>query len=546
MTKWNASSERLPNLSRLVRQAYAAVERDDLERCERLCEAVLQHHAADFDALQLLGLINLRHQRMAEALHFLSAALDSNPGCAEAMSNRGLALHASGRHDEAVSSFLNALRLAPAHPEFLYNLGNAYLELGSLQEARASYDAVLKGRADHVGCLVNRGNVLLRLNDPVAALASYDAARALMPRHPQILTNRGHALRRLDRPAEALLDFKAALVAAPEFAEAHFEAAMAHLALGDFEAGWRAYEWRWKTGAFASHRRAFRSAPWLGEQPVAGKTILLHAEQGFGDTIQFIRYAPLLARAGARVICEVQSELQALLSEVEGIEVITAGAPLPSFDLHCPLMSLPLACATRPDTIPNAAPYLAAPGERVRHWRERLGERGGPRVGFVWSGSPTHKNDANRSIPLARLAGLIGELPARCFSLQSDMRATDVEALRGLPGLDHLGAELRDFGDTAAVVSLLDVVVSVDTAVAHLAGALGKRTLVLLPHAADFRWMRERDDTPWYPTATLFRQSAFGDWDSAIGRVREEIRRCLEASDRAPQGHGTTAQLAFH
>jgi tetratricopeptide (TPR) repeat protein len=522
--KRNKSSERIPNLSRLQRQAYNCFQEGDLDRAERLCAGILQHRPQDFDALHLLGILNSQRHRMVKALQFLSEALRANPGSTDAMSNLGLALHATGRYDEAIANYRNALRLAPDHPEILYNLANACLELGHIDQALASYDAALAIAPDHVGALVNRGNTLLRFNQPVAAKANYDAALALMPGHPQILTNRGHALRRLDRPAEALADLRAAVAAAPEFAEAHFEAAMAHLALGDFAAGWKAYEWRWKTAAFTRYRRPFQAPPWLGNEAVAGKTILLHAEQGFGDTIQFIRYAPLLARQGVRVICEVQPELLPLLSQLPDVSVIASGEPLPAFDLHCPLLSLPLAFATQAGTIPAAIPYLTAPAERVAAWRDRL-PPGRPRAGFVWSGSPDHKNDANRSIALSRLAGLFEDPAERCFSLQSEMRAGDRETLAGLPNLLELGGGFRDFADTAAVISLLDVVVSVDTAVAHLAGALGKPVLILLPHAADFRWMRGRDDSPWYPTATLVRQQAPGDWDSVIGRVREELRR---------------------
>jgi hypothetical protein len=345
-----------------------------------------------------------------------------------------------------------------------------------------------------------------------------------MPGHPQVLTNRGHALRRLDRPLEALADFEAALVKGPEFPEAHFEAAMTRLTLGDFDAGWKAYEWRWKTGTFASQRRQFRCPLWLGDAPVSGKTLLLHAEQGLGDTIQFIRYAPLLAGRGAKVVCEVQPELRSLLSQFDNIQIVAQGEPLPPFDLHCPLLSLPLAFATKPGTIPAAVPYLAPAAERLAHWRDRLPQQR-PRAGFVWSGSPSHKNDRNRSIPLARLAALFDDPPLRCFSLQSELRDADNEVLRGLPNLVHLGAGLRDFADTAAVISLLDVVISVDTSVAHLAGALGKPVVILLPYAADFRWMRGRDDSPWYPTAKLLRQPAFGDWDSVIARLGDELRR---------------------
>lgn len=512
----------MPNLSRLQRQAMSCFQQGDLSRAEKLCAGILEYRPEDFEALHLLGMLNFQRQRMAEALRFLAAALRVNPGSPEVLSNLGLALHATGRYDEAISHFRNALQLASDHPEILYNLANAHLELGHAADALANYDAALAAAPGHVGALVNRGNALLRLNNPVKAIASYDAALKAMPGHPQILTNRGHALRRLDRPAEALADFKAAMTAAPEFAEAHFEAAMTQLTLGDFDAGWKEYEWRWKTGAFARQRRSLPAPLWLGNEPVGGKTILLHAEQGFGDTIQFIRYAPLLVGRGARVICEVQPQLRPLLSGFADVTVIAAGEPLPAFDLQCPLLSLPLACRTQLATVPADIPYLAAPAERLAHWRDRL-PPDGPRVGFVWSGSPSHKNDANRSIPLARLTPLFDNPPVRCLSLQAELRSADREVLRGLPNLVHLGDELRDFADTAAIAALLDVVVTVDTAVAHLAGALGRPTVVLLPYAADFRWLRDRSDTFWYPTAKLFRQPAFGDWDSVVARLRDEL-----------------------
>ena len=518
----NNASARTPNLSRLYRHAYGSFQQGHLEKAERLCVAILDHRPDDFDALQLLGLLNLQRRRPAEALRFLSKALQVNSASADAMSNLGLALHALARFDEAVDLYRGALLVVPGHPEILYNLANACLELGRVDDALAHYDEALSKCPSHVGALVNRGNALLRLNRPVQAIASYDQALSSSPGHSQILTNRGHALRRLDRPDDALADFNAALARRAEFPEARFEAAMTHLTLGEFGVGWKEYEWRWKTASFADRRRQFRAHLWLGDRPVAGKTILLHAEQGFGDTLQFIRYAPLLAERGAKVICEVQRELHPLLSRFENVEVIARGEPLPAFDMHCPLLSLPLAFGTRLETIPATIPYLAAPEERFARWRDRLPGRR-PRAGFVWSGSAAHKNDVNRSIPLTRLAALFSDAPVSAISLQNELRDADRETLRDLPNLVHFGSELRDFADTAAVISLLDVVISVDTAVAHLAGALGKPVLILLPYAADFRWMRERCDSPWYPTAKLLRQPAFGDWDSVIARLQDEL-----------------------
>jgi tetratricopeptide (TPR) repeat protein len=525
---WKNTAAPMPNLARLQRQALGAFTQGQLDKAERLCAGILEHRHDDFDALQMLGLLKLQRHRPVEALGLLSKALKLNSSSADAISNLGLALHAAGRFEEAAANFRNALMLAPGHAEILYNLGNACLELGRSDEAMANYDEVLAKNPGHAGTLVNRGNALVRVNRPLEAIASFDKALAILPGHPNILTNRGHALRRLDRVAEALADFNAALVRAPEFPEAHFESGMARLSLGDFD-GWKQYEWRWKTGTFAGRRRQFSAPLWLGDAPVRGRSILLHAEQGFGDTIQFIRYAPLLAGRGAKVTCEVQVELRELLSQLEGVDVIAEGEQLPRFDLHCPLLSLPLAFGTTAETIPSA-PYLAASADRLAYWRQRLPRRG-PRAGFVWSGSSFHKNDTNRSIPLAKLAGLFENPHLSCASLQTDMRDADSETLQAFPGLVHLGGELRDFADTAAVISLLDVVVSVDTAVAHLAGALGKPVVILLPFAADFRWMRHRGDTPWYPTAKLVRQPAFGNWEGAVGRLGEELR--IVAGQRA-------------
>ena len=353
----------------------------------------------------------------------------------------------------------------------------------------------------HVGALVNRGNTLLRFNQPVKAIASYDKALAAMPGHPQILTNRGHALRRLDRPVEALADFEAALAAAPEFPEAHFEAAMTQLSLGDFDAGWKAYEWRWKTGAFARQRRQLQAPLWLGDAPLSGKTILLHAEQGFGDTIQFIRYAPLLAGRGAKVVCEVQPELLPLLWRSSRT---SQSSPPASRCRHSicivPCSVFPWRSEPSPRRSRLRFRISPPPAERLAYWRDRLPPgRPARRIRLV---RPAVAQERRQPLDRAcRVSPHCSRIRRSGVSVCSATCATRMaKSLRGLPNLVHLGGEFRDFADTAAVISLLDVVVSVDTAVAHLAGALGKPVVILLPYAADFRWMRDRDDSPWYPT----------------------------------------------
>jgi hypothetical protein len=264
---------------------------------------------------------------------------------------------------------------------------------------------------------------------------------------------------------------------------------------------------------------------WLGDGALEGKTILLHAEQGFGDTLQFVRYAPLVAGQGAKVVLEVQRELVRLLSGLDGIDaVIGRGETLPSFDLHCPLLSLPLAFGTEPSTVPAPVPYVGVAGDDIWLWRELIPQRQRPRIGVVWAGDPAHDNDVNRSMELKALAPVFDVPDVDFVSLQYKMRDEDAGVLRDFPNLFRLERSFRDFADTAAVVASLDAVISVDSAVAHLAGAMGKELFVLLPLGADFRWLRERTDSPWYPTAHLFRQTQFGDWSGVIASVAQELR----------------------
>jgi hypothetical protein len=356
----------------------------------------------------------------------------------------------------------------------------------------------------------------------------------------QLLTNRAAALRRLDRPQEAIVSARRALLVQPDFAQARFVESVAQLTLGDFAAGWRGYEARWSVGQLASQRRNFTAPRWLGKESLEGKTILLHAEQGFGDTLQFVRYAPLLRQRGARrVVLEVQRELVRLVSGGmlgrAGIESVVAyGETLPPFDFCCPLLSLPLALQTTLSTVPAEFPYLLPDARDICRWREILPRRR-PLVGLVWSGERSHDNDLNRSLRLEALLPLLN-LPGIAFvSLQHAVRDDDASALRGHPEICHIGESFADFADTAAALSSLDAVIAVDTAVAHLAGAMGKPLFLLLPFAADYRWLREREDSPWYPTARLFRQPKFGDWGGVIETLRAELPNLLrQAGATAP------------
>ena len=404
-----------------------------------------------------------------------------------------------------------------------FNRGNALFSLKRYAEALASYNRAVALWPGHAPLLNNRGNALFGLGRKLEALAAFDRAIAAAPDYAEAHFNRGNVLRALDRRTEALASFDRAAALDPGHAELQFNRGLLRLRQGDYAEGWPLIEWRWRVPD-APLRRIFFQKLWLGEDAVAGKTLLLHAEQGFGDTIQYCRYAPLAAERGARVVLEVQRPLVPAMAGLKGVaQLVAAGDTLPPFDLHCPLMSLPLAFRTGLDSVPRQVPYLRAAPERARHWAARLGDRGrSPRVGLVWAGSAANTNDAQRSAGLRALLPLLG-CGAELVALQKDLSPADRTLLAATPGLRPLGDELGDFGDTAAVLESLDLVVTVDTAVAHLAGALGRPVWVMLSPAADWRWLAGEADAPWYPTARLFRWDRAKGWPGVVAQVKTAL-----------------------
>jgi tetratricopeptide (TPR) repeat protein len=509
----------------MLRRALRACESGELEKAERLFNALLSQHPDSFGALHGLAQINCRRGRFDTALVLLREALKADPQRADGFASLGLVLHSMRRFDEAVASYDSGLRIAPDDARLFNGRGVAFLELRRPHEALQDFERALTADPNRLEALGNLGNALLKLNRVAEAIAAYDRALKIAPHNVQLLTNRAVALRRLDRPHEALMSAASALAARPDFAQARFVESVARLTLGDFAAGWRGYESRWGVGALALQRRSFTAPLWLGAEPLEGKTILLHAEQGFGDTIQFARYAPLLRARGAKIVLEVQRELVRLFAPMPGVAaVIPRGALLPAFDYYCPLLSLPLAFGTTLETIPAEVPYVAPAGADVAAWRRRLPQRR-PLVGLAWSGERSHDNDSNRSIRFERLAPLFDRTNVQFVSLQRDVRGEDAAVLKDCAGILQIGHEFCDFADTAAAMTLLDAVISVDTSVAHLAGAMGKPLLLLLPFAADFRWLRERPDSPWYPTARLFRQPRLGDWEGVVDAVGHQLKQ---------------------
>jgi len=409
----------------------------------------------------------------------------------------------------------------------------AYLQ-GRLVEAEGVLRLLLgrSRREAHVTYLL--GHLRLLQNDPLAAEALLRSAIELDPGHAQAHDDLGRVLAALDHRAEAREVRLRAMELNPDLARQRMITAFDALRAGDFATGWEEYESRVIAAPGVLPRRGFAQRQWYGERDIAGKTILLHAEQGHGDAIQFLRYVPMVAALGARVVLEIHRPLLALAAAVPGVaELYQLGDRLPGFDFHCPLMSLPLAFHTDTGTIPAEVPYLAVPQERLARWRRRLGPRRRMRIGIAWSGNPDYGDDYKRSIPLADFTRILDRPDCELHVIQNEVRASDKPVLDGLTHLTDHSTLFGDFADTAALISLLDLVIAVDTSVVHLAGALGWPTWLLLPHLADWRWLAGREDSPWYPTMWLFRQETEGDWPGVLDRVSQQLASML-AEEHGP------------
>jgi tetratricopeptide (TPR) repeat protein len=545
------------NIGQALNEAVTLHRQGQLRDAERIYTRVLKAAPDQFDALNLLGTVKAELNRFGEAHRLFAAAVKVNPQAPQAWANLGLALHALKRDQEALDCFDKALTLAPGDVGMLNNRAHALLCLNRTEEALDGFRDVLARAPQHGEASLSSGIALAALGRPAEALAEFDRAATLTPGHPAVHFNRGLALYDVGRYAEAVAAQDAALAAAPEHAgawlnrgralaalnrydeaianydralalrkddaDANFMKALALLTRGDYRHGFEKYEWRWRRSGMPAPKSRGRPL-WLGEYPLARKTILLHAEQGLGDTIQFARYVPVLAAGGANVVLEVQPELTALMARLKGVaKVIARGEAAPPFDVHCPLGSLPLALKTEPSTVPADIPYLSADDAHVAKWSARLGPRERPRIAIAWSGNASHLNDRNRSIPFAKLAPLFS-IPAQFISIQRDVRSEEAVALADETRVTHIGVELDNFADTAAAIAQCDLVIAVDTAVAHLAGALGRPLWLLLPFAPDWRWTLDGASSPWYPTAKLFRQTTLGDWDAVVARVGEELK----------------------
>jgi tetratricopeptide (TPR) repeat protein len=457
-----------------------------------------------------------------EAVASYDKAIAMKPDYAEAYNNRGLvALKLMDRYSEALASFDKAIELNANYGEAYDNRAVALRGLNQFEEALKSHDEAIALKPDHAIAYDNRGATLQELNRHMEALESFNRAIALKPDYAEAHNSKGFILQKLGQYREAMESFNTAISLKADYADAYWNKAVLHLQLGEFKEGWPLYEWRWKS-ANRKGFRAFSEPLWLGKESLKGKTLLVHAEQGLGDTIQLCRFIPQLESLGAKILLEVPASLVGLISSLKGTyQLVVQGAPLPVFDFHCPLFSLPLALGTTLENIPATIPYLYANEAKLQIWQHRLGVKTKPRIGLVWSGDAKHQNDRNRSIPLHTILPLLSDA-YEFHCLQKEVRPADAAKLAQTRIILH-GQDLKDFSDTAALVSKMDLVISIDTSVAHLAGALGKECWILLPFAPDYRWLNERQDSPWYPRARLFRQHVIGDWNSVLAEVKKVL-----------------------
>jgi len=547
------------NVSSKIQKGLALHGIGNLELAKSLYEEVVDLDPNNFEALQLLGTIYAQTANWDEALLFLGRSLKERPNYV-AFFNQGLVLEQLGRLEDALRSFDSAIEIKRDYAQAYLNRGVVLKRLKRLDEAVDSFDRAIEHDPSVALAHLHLGESLYKACRLGDSLASLDRALELSPESAEALSMRGVVLHELDRFDEAMECYDRALAADPNSMEAHsnrgallhdlnrLEEALASynaavrldtraqnpdllwnrsltlLLMGNLERGFREYESRWLCESIKKHsgHRLFKQPLWLGNTPIVQKTILLYGEQGLGDSIMFCRYAKKVKGAGARVLLQVPRQLTSLVIGLDGVDlVIENEGQIPDFDYQCPLMSLPLAFKTDLETVPSSDRYLHTSQDKRDLWRKRLGENSRPLVGLAWSGSSHHKNNKKRSVPLAEL---LKHLPQgfEYVSLQKDISEADRQAL-SKRGVRHFEDLLTDFSETAALCENMDLVISVDTSVAHLSGALGKTTWVLLPFTPDWRWMLYRSDSPWYESVKLYRQDSQRNWSGVLKRVSDDL-----------------------
>lgn len=505
--------------SNLGAACYAMGER---ERAHEHYQEALQLDPNHVEALNNLGVLYHDRKQFDSAVECYRAALATRPDYLDAHVNMGLVLKEQGRFDEAIECYRHVIVAMPDCAEAHNNLGVVLQSASRLEEAAGSYRRAIELRPDYAEARCNLGALLREEAALDEAVAQFREAIVLQPELVEAHVGLGDSLSDLNEVDASMKAYDKAIEVGPDHAEARFSRSLALLRSADFEQGWHEYEWRWKTEQLNDCELP---VPQWDGKALDGRMILIHAEQGIGDTFQFIRYLPFVKEQGGHVVFACAERLHPLLKNAPGIdEVVSFDTSLPKCDCHAPLLALPRLFRTTLEAIPAETPYLRAEDARVEHWREHLGESLTTRIGVCWEGNPIHRRNHLRSFPVEHLSALAAVPDVTLISLQrldgSPGRAADVKDIIEFPQLDQSGA----FIDTAAIMANLDLVISCDTSIAHLAGALGRRTWVALDTAADWRWLAGRDDSPWYPTMRLFRQTKLGEWGEVFERMATQLR----------------------
>ncbi len=518
-------------VQKLFDEAMARHRAGRLAEAEALYRRVLALDARHADSLHGLGMLAFQAGDLNAAADLMGRAIGQKDKVAVFHYNFGRVLAAQGKADDAAARYRRAIAINRDFAEAYANLGAIYFEQKRIDEAIASYNHALKIRPDFPEAHSSLGAALVTEGLRAEAIEHYRRAITLRPSYAEAHYNLGNAMFELGQLGDARQSYDRALEIAPQYAEAHMARAFLHLMQGEFLQGWPEYEWRWRQRRAIPH--PFRAPQWDGGD-LKGKTILLHCEQGLGDAIQFVRYAPLVKARGGTVLLVCAEPLVNLFETVKGIDrIIPEGRDIPAFDVQAPLLSLPGIFATTPETIPSSKFYLSADPAKAAAWKQRLADCPGLKVGVVWRGGAKFGNDRNRSTTADQFAPFLAREGITIVSLQQDATPGDIKALGVNGPFINAGPEFGDFADTAACMANLDLVITVDTSCCHLAGALSVPVWNLLAFAADWRWLRGRDDTPWYPSMRLFRQPQPDDWAAVAESVRKALEEKLKKSTAA-------------
>ena len=531
-----------PSVAALVVHGRALHQQGDLTAARQLYDQALLLDPQDAQAHFLLSVLALSARDHTHAQDHLRKACEFNPQDGACAYLLGHVLHEAGQPDEALQACDRALLLAPGALQAHLLRGNLLITMRRHADALRSYDHVLEINPAHPDGLYNRAQALIRIAEDAGdddlllpALHSLRQLLAIRPQAAEVHRLCGSLLKAHGKLDEAIACYEEAIRHDPSSAVAHYALSTCWLLQGHWQRAWEKFEFRRHFGPALNSPSAPGQRRWQGE-PLAGKSILLVAEGGLGDTLNFVRYARLVATMARSVSVAVQPELRSLLKRGSSDAVKSGDGTDQCYDYYCYFMSLPGIFHTRPNTVPFADGYVHADPAKTAQWRQRLASPRKMRVGLAWSGNPEHLNDYNRSMPLSALASLLDEPDVDFCCLQQAVRDTDREALDALAQLAFFGDDLQDFDDTAALCNAMDLVITVDTSVAHLAGAMGKPVWIMLPVAAEYRWMTGREDTPWYSSARLFRQNRFGDWPDVVARVRSQLRLLLVPTESPGPG----------